>query len=37
MDSFKNVVGKLNPSDHVLLLILREDRSFYTVLHAPRG
>jgi serine protease Do len=37
MDSFKNVVGKLDPSDHVLLLILREDRSFYTILHAPKG
>jgi serine protease Do len=37
MDSFKNAVGKLDPSDPVLLLILREDRSFYTILHAPRG
>jgi serine protease Do len=37
MDTFKNVVSKLNPSDHVLLLILREERSFYTILHAPRG
>jgi serine protease Do len=37
MDAFKNVVTKLNPSDHVLLLILREDRSFYTILHDPRG
>jgi serine protease Do len=37
MDSFKNVISKLDPSDHVLLLILREERSFYTILHAPRG
>jgi serine protease Do len=37
MDTFKNVVTKLNPSDHLLLLILREERSFYTILHAPRG
>ena len=37
MDSFKNAVSKLDPSDHVLLLILREERSFYTILHAPRG
>jgi hypothetical protein len=37
MDSFKSVAIKLDPSDHVLLLILREERSFYTILHAPRG
>jgi serine protease Do len=37
MDTFKNVVSKLNPSDSILLLILREERSFYTILHAPRG
>jgi serine protease Do len=37
MDSFKIAVSKLDPSDHVLLLILREERSFYTILHAPRG
>jgi serine protease Do len=37
MDTFKNVVSKLNPSDPVLLLIMREERSFYTILHAPRG
>jgi serine protease Do len=37
MDTFKNVVSKLNSSDHVLLLIVREERSFYTILHAPRG
>jgi serine protease Do len=37
MDTFRNVASKLDPSDHVLLLILREERSFYTVLHAPRG
>ena len=37
MDAFKNVVTKLNPSDQVLLLILREERSFYTILHGPRG
>ena len=37
IDAFKNIVSKLNPSDHVLLLILREERSFYTILHAPRG
>jgi serine protease Do len=37
MDSFKNVVSKLDPSDHVLLLILRDERSFYAILHAPRG
>jgi serine protease Do len=37
IDTFKSVIGKLNPSDHVLLLILRDDRSFYTILHAARG
>jgi serine protease Do len=37
LDTFKNVVGKLNPDDDVLLLILREERSFYTILHPPRG
>jgi serine protease Do len=37
MESFRNVVSKLDPNDHVLLLVLREDRSFYTILHAPRG
>jgi len=37
MDAFKSVVTKLNPSDPVLLLILREDQSFYTILHGPRG
>jgi serine protease Do len=37
LDAFKNIVGRLNPSDDVLLLILREERSFYTILHAPRG
>jgi serine protease Do len=37
LDAFKNVVSNLDPSDDVLLLILREDRSFYTILHAPRG
>jgi serine protease Do len=37
MDAFKNVVTKLKPSDHVLLLILREERSFYTILHGPRA
>jgi Do/DeqQ family serine protease len=37
LDTFKNVASKLNPSHHVLLLILREERSFYTILHGPRG
>jgi serine protease Do len=37
LDAFKSIVGKLNPSDDILLLILREERSFYTILHAPRG
>jgi serine protease Do len=37
LDAFRNVASKLNPSEHVLLLILREERSFYTILHAPRG
>jgi serine protease Do len=37
MDSFKNAVGKLDPNDNILLLILREERSFYAILHAPRG
>jgi serine protease Do len=37
MDGFRNVVSKLDPSDHVLLLILREERSFYAILHAPRS
>jgi len=37
LEGFKNVVSKLNPSEDLLLLILREERSFYTILHAPRG
>jgi serine protease Do len=37
LDAFKTVASKLNPSEHVLLLILREERSFYTILHAPQG
>jgi serine protease Do len=37
IDGFKTVIGKLNASEHILLLILREERSFYTILHAPRG
>jgi serine protease Do len=37
MDTLRNVVSKMNPSDQVLLLILREERSFYTILHVPRG
>jgi serine protease Do len=37
LDTFKNVVSKLNASDHVLLLVLRDERSFYTILHSPRG
>jgi serine protease Do len=37
LDAFKNVVSKLDLSEHVLLLILREERSFYTILHGPRG
>jgi serine protease Do len=37
LESFRDTVRKLNPDDHVLLLILREGRSFYTILHAPRG
>jgi serine protease Do len=37
LDSFKTVVSRLNPNNHVLLLVLREERSFYTILHVPRG
>jgi serine protease Do len=37
LDAFRDVVGKLDPSTHILLLILRQDRSFYTILHPPRG
>jgi serine protease Do len=37
LTAFKDVVNQLTPSDDVLLLILREERSFYTILHAPRG
>jgi serine protease Do len=37
IDSFKTVISKLNASEHILMLILREERSFYTILHAPRG
>ncbi|HSF30343.1 MAG TPA: Do family serine endopeptidase [Candidatus Tectomicrobia bacterium] len=37
LDTFKTVVGKMNTSEHILLLILREERSFYTILHVPRG
>ena len=37
LEAFKNVASKLDPSEHVLLLVLREERSFYTILHAPRG
>ena len=35
--TFQETVNKLKPGDDVLLLILREDRSFYSILHAPRG
>lgn len=37
LEAFQNMVRTLNPDDHVLLLILREGRSFYTILHAPQG
>jgi serine protease Do len=37
LEAFRDTVRKLDPDDHVLLLILREGRSFYTILHAPRG
>jgi serine protease Do len=37
LDVVKNVVSKLDPSDDILLLVLREERSFYTILHAPPG
>lgn len=37
LDNFREVVSKLDPSLPILLLVLREDRSFYTILHSPRG
>lgn len=37
LESFRDAVRQLNPDDHVLLLVLREERSFFTILHAPRG
>ncbi len=37
LDAFQETVSKLKPSGDVLLLILREDRSFYSILHAPPG
>jgi serine protease Do len=37
LDTFRETVGQLDSDDHVLLLVLREERSFFTILHAPRG
>jgi serine protease Do len=37
LESFRKRVSQLDPDEPVLLLILREGRSFYTILHAPRG
>jgi len=37
LGAFQETVSKLKPHDDILLLILREDRSFYSILHAPRG
>jgi serine protease Do len=37
LETFRDVVSKLDPSTHILLLILRQDRSFYMILHPPRG
>jgi serine protease Do len=35
--AFQEAVNQLPPEENILMLILREDRSFYTVLHAPPG
>jgi serine protease Do len=37
LEAFKNAVSKLDPADDILLLVLREERAFYTILHAPQG
>jgi serine protease Do len=37
LETFRDTVRQLNLDDHVLLLIGREGRSFFTVLHAARG
>jgi Do/DeqQ family serine protease len=37
LETFRDTVRQLNVDDDVLLLIVREGRSFYTILHAARG
>lgn len=37
LEGFRETIGKLKPDENILLLVQREDRSFYTILHAPRG
>jgi serine protease Do len=37
LETFREVSSRLDPSALILLLILREDRAFYTILHPPRG
>jgi serine protease Do len=37
LETFREVTSRLDPSALILLLILREDRAFYTILHPPRG
>jgi serine protease Do len=37
LQTFRDTVRQLNTNDDVLLLVLREERSFFTILHAPRG
>ncbi len=37
LDAFREAASKLDPSSDILLLILREGRSFYALLHAPQG
>jgi serine protease Do len=37
LDAFREATSTLDPSNDILLLILREGRSFYALLHAPQG
>src|SRR5919197_1553268 len=37
LDAFREAASTLDPSNDILLLILREGRSFYALLHAPQG
>lgn len=37
LDAFQAAISTLKPGDDILLLIMRESRSFYTILHVSRG